>query len=144
MPVKQRSLPKAFLLKEKNIMLQFKIPHLFIGLLLVAGCSSAPPAQPTYHLSGNVTFNGQPVAIGEIKMETVGTNGQMGIAIIKNGKYDTRTGGAAHSGGKMKMLFTGYDGIAQGESVQGNPLFAEIIKEVELPKSASTMDFTLP
>jgi hypothetical protein len=57
------------------------------GLLLCAGCSSEPKS---YRVTGNVTFEGQPVPLGDIHF--IATDGRWGAEAgkIKAGHYELR------------------------------------------------------
>src|SRR5262249_41814191 len=67
--------------------------HLLILIVCATllGCSSE--AEPTrYRVSGEITFDGKPVPHGEVLFTPdsgKGNSGPQGIAIIKDGKYDT-------------------------------------------------------
>ena len=118
---------------------------LLLGIILVTGCGGAK-APPAYHLAGSVTFNGQPVPAGVINFDSAlpHSSSMPGYATIKNGKFDTRTGGVGHAGGKMIVRVSGFDGLAQGELSQGNVLFPTVEMELDLPTKDHTHDFNLP
>lgn len=70
----------------------------------VVGCSGGGDGPTRYRASGNVSFDGQPVADGSVYfMPAKGNSGPQGFAPIKNGKYDTKdsegngTVGGAHT-----------------------------------------------
>jgi hypothetical protein len=121
--------------------------RLLAGLicLVLCGCGGTKPP-PVYHLSGTVTFNGQPVPVGTINFDPApGSSVIPGYAVIQQGKYDTRTGGVGHGGGKIIIRINGFDGIAQeGEMSQGTPLFPETTTTSELPAKDDTRNFELP
>jgi hypothetical protein len=54
-----------------------------IVLMTVLGCSR----EPRTSISGNVTFDGQPLAVGQIVFEPMSA-GRLGIAQISNGAYN--------------------------------------------------------
>lgn len=54
-------------------------------LAMAGGCSKTPE---TTALSGTVTFDGEPVAEGQLELEPRGA-GRMAFAVITNGKYAT-------------------------------------------------------
>jgi hypothetical protein len=86
---------------------------LIVGLLLCGGCSSEPKS---YRVTGNVTFEGQPVTQGDIHF--IATDGRWGAEAgkIKDGRYElmakagtkrveitasrARPGGAGGAGGE--------------------------------------------
>lgn len=129
--------------KEGNDTMSKLAVMLLILSAALAGCSQTQ-GPPSYHLSGNITFNGQPVPAGTINFDPVpGSSVIPGHATIKNGKYDTRQG-VGHGGGKMQVRIAGFDGVAQGELTQGNPLFPEVTTTLDLPTKDDTRDFNLP
>lgn len=60
---------------------------LLLMTTLLAGCGSGGPATQTF--SGEVTYQSQPVADGQIIFR--GTNGEPEVAAIKDGKYTAST-----------------------------------------------------
>src|SRR5262245_43058825 len=95
-----------------------------VGLLvgLVAGCGSS---EASGHLSGKVTFNGQPVPKGRIVFLPDGSKGGSGqgtVAEISNGSYDTRPGGTPLPTGALVVRIEGFDGKS-GSNPSGKPLF---------------------
>lgn len=117
--------------------------------MAAAGCSG-PAGPQQYHLSGGVTFKGAPVEGGMIYFEPVeGNTGHAGFARISNGRYDTAAeGGKGHAGGKIAAR------IEPGANLQGPILddnapppkkpFQVWQEVLDLPKSTSTHDFTVP
>jgi len=122
------------------------------GVLFLLGCQSGEP--PRYELSGQVTFNGQPVPLGTIEFipdESRGNRGPGTSAGIANGQYKTPRGQGT-IGGPHKVRITGYDGQvkpvpgAPGEQTMpaNPPLFADVELQVDLPLANAQMDFVVP
>ena len=109
--------------------------------LLVAGCGSSDPGPSRYRVSGNVTFNGQPVPTGTIYFET--SQGPAGVASISNGKFDTKTGKGV-VGGPHKVLIEGFDGQGANPGEPGKPIFKPFRIEASLPQSNTKQDYEVP
>ncbi|WP_437203537.1 hypothetical protein [Planctomicrobium sp. SH664] len=119
------------------------------GLLLQAGCGDSG-APKRYALSGNVTFNGQPVPAGEIRFSPNSERGNQGpgtFAKIEKGRYSTPPNRGTIGGAMIVKIF-GFDGIPyndRGEIVEsGNPLFRPYVVEVDLPQDVAEYDFDVP
>jgi len=112
---------------------------------LVAGCGSDGP--PRYHLSGNVTYKGQPVPAGSITFLPDSAAGNTGAATsvdINQGKFDTMAVDKGHVGGAHIVKITGLDGVASDEFPKGVMLFPDYETKADLPKEDSTKDFEVP
>ena len=121
----------------------------FTWMLLIlasTGCGTSEPN--TFHVSGQVTFNGQPVPAGTILFQpdsSKGTKGQAGLAIIRDGQFDTAApGGRGTTGGDHRVQITGLDGKPVEMGPQGVPMFPVHIEAVQLPQADSTHDFDIP
>lgn len=115
-----------------------------LALLLLCGCSSAPPE---YHLSGTVQYGGQLVPAGQIFFEpdyTKGNDGQAGFAYIKDGRFDTRDRGKGVLGGPHVVRIHGADGKPAAELPVGRPLFKEYKKSLDLPREHGTLNLEVP
>lgn len=117
-----------------------------VVLGLLSGCGDSSGLN---RLSGNVTFNKQPIPIGKIYFEpdgSKGNTGAAGFADIKDGKYDTSaTGGQGVIGGPSIVRIEGFDGVKLDEErINGMPLFPVYRTTAELPKGSGTMDFDVP
>ncbi len=115
------------------------------SFLLLVGCSSEPVR---YDLHGKVLYNGKPVPVGRIVFDPVaakGKGGPQGFARIKDGIYDTRTGGKGTVGGQQVVRIDGFDGTKiDDDSPQGSPLFPGYEQNVDLPKQDTELDFVVP
>lgn len=121
------------------------------ALVLFAGCGG----EREYHLSGTVTYKGQPIPEGYIVFEPDGSQGNTGApgrCKILDGKYDTRADkGRGTVGGLHKIRIVGMDGKIGGDQDGGaveislpKPLFPPYTFDEELPTKDSTMDFEVP
>ena len=113
----------------------------------LAGCGSSS-GPPRYELSGNVTWNGQPVAEGMITFEPLDMPDPLGdgVAQIRDGEFDTSVDGRGHFGGKHRVIITGSSGTLidpQNPDSGTKPLFKPYETTVEFPKKRSTQDFTV-
>lgn len=117
------------------------------------GCGSDAPE--TYHVSGNVTFDGKPVPAGLIRFtpdSSKDNSGPAGYAPIQDGKYDTSAaGGKGHVGGPMIVQIDGSSsqpGEAPVDESGVEPdievLFSTWQTTADLPKEDSTQDFEVP
>lgn len=121
------------------------------GLALVcaalAGCSGADPGPERFHVSGTVTFGGQPVPRGTVIFEPdakAGSAGPQGLARIVDGKFDTAAEGKGVVGGAQVARINGQEAGASADSA-GKPLFNEFSVEVSLSKdSASGVELAVP
>lgn len=115
------------------------------GVLIgLSGCGGDPAE---CHVSGIVTFNGQPVPKGQIFFDpdlTKKNDGMQGYALIIDGKFDTRKNGRGIVGGPYVVRIAGFDGKPSAELPMGSPLFGEYRIERDLPKNHSTQDFDVP
>ncbi|MCA8999629.1 MAG: hypothetical protein KDA80_21720 [Planctomycetaceae bacterium] len=120
----------------------------------VLGCGGGNSVT-TYDLSGNVTFDGQPIPVGRILFTPSGEEnaGPAGYAVIRDGKFDTKAeGGKGHTGGAMRIHIEGLKAPEmkpdpENPSVQievSEMLFPPYQTMGELPQEESTMDFDVP
>src|SRR5262245_17877587 len=116
-----------------------------VACVLALGCAKSD--HEAYHLSGKVTFNGQPLPRGRIFFlpdTTKGNSGQGGFAEIKDGVYDTRNNGSATPGGPLIVRVDGFDGNTTSSNLVGQPLFLSYEVRVEVPREPATKDFDVP
>jgi hypothetical protein len=115
--------------------------------LVVIGCN--PDGLKRYQVSGTVTFDGQPIAEGEIRFSpdnTKGNTGPQGYAAIQNGKFTTlkETGVIA---GSMYATVTAVDPI-KGEEKNDGSSSRKIIFEnwnyaFEMPAKSHVLDLKI-
>ena len=114
--------------------------------LLLVGCGSRGPT--TYRVQGAVTFDGRPVPGGRIDFVpdfNRGNSAMAGFASIKDGRYDTSTGGIGSAGGPMIVTVTGsLPHSANGEEQGGLATIFEHTFTTDLPQAASTLDVAVP
>ncbi len=125
-----------------------RLNRVLCGLLLaclVAGCGSSDSG--VHHLSGKVTFNGQPVPKGRILFlpnATLGGSGQGCFAEINDGVYDTRASGAPTPEGATTVRIEGFDGKTSASNSVGKPLFLGYEVKLESLRAGVTQDFDVP
>jgi hypothetical protein len=107
----------------------------------------------TTHVSGKITFMGNPVPAGKIYFvpdASKGNSGPTGYADIKDGKYDTsKTGGKAPVSGPVIIAIEGIDPSgppdkAESPDVTAKLLFARYEMPFDVPKSSTTKDIDVP
>lgn len=121
-----------------------RLPIAFLALsslvALTAGCSqNAGPVR--YQLSGEVTFAGQPIPNGMITFtpdSTQGNSGPQGVALIKDGKYDTAAPEGKGIGGGPTIIHI------LGQAPDGRQVLCEFEQKVELPKQDSQHKIEVP
>ncbi len=117
-------------------------------LLLAAGCGRGGVER--YDVSGTVTFDGQPVPLGQIMFQpdgSKGNRGPAGVAKIENGHFDTSPTDKGTVGGPHVVIISGYDGKnidIDAEMPAGSSLFPDYRTTADLPKDDTTLDFNVP
>lgn len=111
-----------------------------IGLAVWTGCTQE---EKLHRVSGNVTFDGKPIAKGIISF-VPRQDGPQGFANIWDGKYDTAKEGKGVRGGAYDIRVNGFDGKKVADAPFGNALFPEYNGEKELPAEDSTFDLEIP
>lgn len=123
-----------------------------IFVLLVAGLSlgtfgCSEKGRKRYPISGQVTFENEPVVEGMIVFtpdSNQGNSGPQSTAVIQNGKYNTGKKYGIFDGPYFATL-TGYSEPHPGtESDPRRPLFAEVNFDFEMPAKAHVQNFELP
>lgn len=124
-----------------------------VALLLlgpwIVGCGSGDARR--YHISGTVTFQGQPVPAGTISFDAEeGTTTGGGFAPIVEGRFDTAADGRGHLGGSQVVRIRGesappsnLEGI-EADSFVAKELFPPYETTVDLPRRRTTKDFEVP
>lgn len=117
-------------------------------LIYVTGCGGGDPG---YHVSGKVTFNGQPIPEGKIYFSpdnSKGNKGHTGYANIVDGAYNTATPeGKKQLGGPMIVKIEGFDPNENGpasEETTIKSLFPPYEMFADLQKAKSSKDFDVP
>ena len=106
--------------------------------LMLAGCGGGDKGPDRVDISGSATFDGQPIAAGEITFipdSRKGNSGPATTAVIKGGAYTTAGGGKGTVGGPHILKVIAFDGKADAahELPQGQPLFPEYEIKADLP-----------
>jgi len=99
-------------------------------------------------LSGTVTHEGQPVAFGSIVFQpdqSQGNSGSYATASIKDGKFDTRSGGKGTVGGPHLVMIEAFDGqdINDDFAPYGKSLGESYQRPFDLPSEDSTLTIEL-
>ena len=127
---------------------KWRRPAVLFLLAAMTGCSGESGPK-RFDISGQVTYGGKPVPLGQIQFEpdaSQGNRGPAGAAKIENGSYDTAGAGRGHVGGPHRVLVVGYDGVADpdNELPHGRPLFEAYRTTVDLPQGVSVRNFEVP
>ena len=119
---------------------------------LFSGCGKSDG----FNVSGNVTFNGEPIPAGKIYFSPDGSKGNIGAtgyATITAGKYDTSApDGRSIPGGAMTVRIEGWNPSVPGEQAQGDTsgeqtfaaLFPSYETTADLAAANATQDFDVP
>lgn len=119
---------------------------MFFIVLIGEGCSRHPDP---VHVSGTVTFRGKPVPKGIVFIhpnQQKGNSGPYGVAMIKNGRFDTsQQGGSGAMPGFVKIAVGGYDESGKSEDFSdATPLFNPYQIEAEIHPEPSHIEITVP
>lgn len=119
-------------------------PSIWASMCVVACMGCGPGGPKRYQISGNVTFEGAPLAVGQISFEpeAQGTGG--GFAPIFDGKFDTTVDGRGHLGGKHQVRIVGFFVTNGDPNGSVDSLFKPYDQNLDLPKHTSQMDFEVP
>ncbi|MEX0793342.1 MAG: hypothetical protein WD045_09415 [Pirellulaceae bacterium] len=115
------------------------------ALFISLGCS--PDSGVTrYNVTGQVTYNGVPVPMGEISFDPLEQGIGGGFAPINDGRFDTTIDGRGHLGGEHRVQIVGFKGwIDPSDPDKGAiPLFTPYETTVDFSNGTSTMDFEVP
>ncbi len=125
------------------------VPAVLLGAWLATGCGTSGPE--TFQATGTVTWKGQPVPMGMLRLEPdtkAGNSGPGAVAEIIQGRYATPRGKGV-VGGKYRVYVSGTDGVPYDNPEEGyrdplgRPLFVDMVQEVEFPRITTTHDFIL-
>ena len=114
---------------------------LIVLCLLVSAAGCSDPGPKRFRISGDVTFDKQPIVHGDIVFTPDGAkqnSGPQGTAQIRNGRFDT-TGpeGKGIAGGPTVVHITGFTEL-------GGKILCETKIYIDLPRSDSTQSFDVP
>lgn len=123
----------------------------FVGTLLLLGGLVGCSNDNLSHISGKVTFNGQPVPAGKVYIlpdGAKGNSGPTGFADIKDGQYDTKlAGGQGAPPGAVIFAVEGIDPVPPPNAapdVTTTVLFPRYEFSGDLSTSASNKDIEVP
>jgi hypothetical protein len=136
------------LVRRRGTLLSSPVAVLML-LASVVGCGGSTGIE-RYDLSGEVSFQGQPVPKGYITFapdKKAGNQGPGANATIIDGRYETLPGQGT-VGGPHVVRIVGNDGVPYeaepGMTVPvGKPLFPPHEMRVDLPREAATQDFAV-
>lgn len=118
--------------------LRYLANHVLLAAAIV-GCSEK--GESRFRLQGTATFDGKPIAYGDVLFTpdgSKGNKGPQGIAQIRDGKFDTGAeGGKGIAGGPTIIRLTGMTGQA-GKTV------CEYEWPMDLPKADGKQDLDVP
>lgn len=110
-----------------------------LAAVAVVGCGDAGPERA--RLTGEVKYDGQPVAYGDVVFTPDGSkknSGPQGIAQIRDGRYDTgASGGKGVGGGPTILRVTAFTG-------PGGKLLCEVELSVDLPRAGGAHNIDIP
>lgn len=114
------------------------------AIVAAAGCGPGGPKR--YSLSGQITFDGNPVPMGDISFDPVEPGIGGGFAPIKDGRFDTNVEGRGHLGGSHRVHIVGFKGWVDPDDPDKGaiPMFPPYETTIDLPTKGSTMDFEVP
>jgi hypothetical protein len=107
--------------------------------MIIVGC--AENSEPKrFRVSGKITFDGKDIPHGDILLTPDGAlknSGPQGIAMIRDGHFDTSTaGGKGYGGGPAVIRVTGF-------SAPGGKLLCEQEFKVDLPRGDAVHDIAV-
>ncbi|MBA2114941.1 hypothetical protein [Bremerella alba] len=121
-----------------------------LAILLITGCGTEKSSD-VYSVSGNITYDGQPLPKGNISFAPDASQNNQGpgaTAEIKDGEYKMMPGKGI-SGGPYELVISGYDGvpITSGEGgmdPNGKVLFESYKMSLDLPHKDTQHDIEVP
>ena len=119
-----------------------------LWLVLAAGIAVTAPGcgrseRTVHHVSGTVTFDGQPVPAGFVVFDpdvSAGNDGTQGFAKIEDGRFDTARGGRGVTGGAYVVQLRG-SAAAEGSDTL---LAWQYEQTIDLPAADSRHDLAVP
>lgn len=125
----------------------YRFVLLLFLLFTVCGCQKSD--DPRVHLSGQVTWNGNPVPAGHVLLSpdaAKGNSGAQGMAAIRDGHYDTSaTGGRPAMPGSVTVTIHAFDGkSSSNDSPNGTRLFMPYDMDIEVPSESGEFDLAIP
>jgi len=132
-------------MKTRSVLVSARAVLLVAGvstLAALAGCSPKGPQR--YDHWGTITFQNKPIPAGIIYFDpdlAAPNDGPQGLAIIKDGKFDTRERPDSGPGaGKYILRVDAADGIAAPEAPVGKMMFTtQVLIKIDLPEEDSEL-----
>jgi hypothetical protein len=126
-----------------------QLPHMLLCMSLVVLFTACTKQPEPIHVSGTVTFRGQPVPKGLILIHPdrqQGNSGPFGIATIQDGKFDTKEmKGRGAMPGRVKFAITGYENVGVAEDYSDAPsLFPPFAVNKEIGPDATVIEIVVP
>jgi hypothetical protein len=112
-----------------------RFPGLCLAVCLLAGCGAAGP--PTCDVTGTVTWNGAPLAEGDILFEPADGKGVPGAGKITAGRFRLRT-----TPGKKKIQVHATRDTGKIDPVMQSPVREALIPERFNARTTLTRDVT--
>ncbi len=113
------------------------------ALSILTGCGSKDDGPARFHVSGTVTYQGQPVPRGTVIFlpdTTKGTKGPASKVQIVDGKYDTRSeGSTAPISGELLVQVNGFGAEVPNEEFPA-PLFEMYETTFNMPPKDATFN----
>ncbi len=128
------------------IRLRFTTTAAAAGLLFCLIAGGCGPGDSMVHLTGHVTYDGQPVPRGTITFSPdtqQGNQGHGSKAIITDGTYTTQESFGL-VGGPHVVRIEGFNGVAHGDNLDGQRLFKPHEESYQLPMESGEFDFDIP
>ena len=133
----------------KRTILSFGTRFSFVNVLpvcivLLLGCSKSEFER--HPISGQITFNGQPVTSGFIVFEPdakKGNRGPQGYSSIVYGRYETDRDGKGSVLGPVKVRIVSLGSDSTGEDA-GVPPFPTYNTSIVIEPDSETFDFEIP
>lgn len=126
------------------------VRHAHVGLVaaivlgVFSGCGG-PDGPERAEIHGRVTFNGEPVPVGQIEYRPnveKGGSGPQSLLFIKDGYYESAGKGPVL--GPHTVKITGYTGIPKPFLDQGEELFPTHKDEVEITAGDQEVNYDFP
>lgn len=121
---------------------RFQVIVLGAALALCLGCGGGANRQS---LSGRVTYDGEPLAYGQIQFDpdtAKGHTGPQGAGEIRDGQYRTNPNYGPTPGPHVVRI-TGWNS-APDNGMLPPPVVSEYETRVEIPSSSAVLDFEIP
>ncbi len=133
-----------------RILTPFRLVALGLLLPVLTGCSSGSDELTRYSISGEVTYEGKEIPLGEIFFQPdseAGNSGPASSATIVDSRYSLPEEFGVLGGAYVVRIsgFSAPGGTATGPlALRGPPMFPDFVTKVDLSKSDIQKDFSVP